>query len=119
MAFLKAPIQLPTMKQPIADLVTGMVTPAWYGFFYDLTSDATPFEAITVGASPFTYTAVHPGMMLIIGGTVSAVGLIRGRITIAATGLVAGFFPMAAKDQLVTTYTGVPTMWYIPGGVPA
>jgi len=119
MARQKPPVHLPSQSQPIMDMETGRMSPAWYGFFYDLTSAATPYEAVPVGASPFTFTAVHPGAILIVGGTVSEVDLIRARETIAPTGQTAGFFPMSQGDQIVVTYSGLPVMWYIPNGNPA
>lgn len=118
MARQKPPVHLPSQSQPIMDPATGRMNPAWYGFFYDLTSQATPLDGVTPGASPYTYTAIHPGAMLIIGGTVSEVDLIRGRDTVN-TGLTAGFFPMSQNDQLVITYSAAPTLWYVPNGNPA
>lgn len=65
---------------------------------------------ITVGASPFTYTAVGAQQVFVTGGTVSSIVLKRGgtSITIAsATGVNAD---MEDGDQLVVTYSVLPTM---------
>lgn len=116
----KPPAAMPAMSTvPIADPKTGLVTQAWYGYFRDLSSLATPIEQQTVGASPWTYTAVHSGNLLVKGGTVSKIGLIRARVTIMDIGMVAGFIPVSPDDQVVITYTVVPEVWHIPNGNPA
>lgn len=114
----KPPVAAPSQLQPVVD-EHGLATEAWWGFFSNLTASPTPYQQITVGVSPFTFTAVHAGTALIIGGTVSSVGLWRGRVTITPTGQVAGFFPLSQGDKLIVTYTGLPVLWFIPNGNPA
>lgn len=80
----------------------------------DPPAQAQPVAAITVGGSPFTYTAPFAGSVAITGGTVSAIALIR-QGTSVATGLTAGLIPVSRYDQLKVTYTVVPTMTFIPG----
>lgn len=66
--------------------------------------------AVTVGSSPFTYTSVGAQQVFITGGTVSSVVLKRGGTSItigSATGLNAD---MEDGDQLVVTYSVLPTM---------
>ncbi len=74
---------------------------------------AQPVASIAVGASPYTYTALFPGTVVIVGGTVSAIAVVR-QGTSTATGLTAGVFPLARLDQLVITHTGAPTATFIP-----
>lgn len=79
----------------------------------DAPQAAQPIQTITVGASPFTYTAPFNGSVLVKGGTVSIVSLIRqGASTV--TGLVTGFIPVSRSDQVQITYTAAPTAVYFP-----
>jgi hypothetical protein len=112
----KPPAVMPPATVPVVDPDTGLLSQAWYGYFRDLGSFATPIEVVTVAASPFTYTAVHAGNLLIKGGIVGSIGLIRARVTIAVTGLTSGFIPISQDDRVVITYTGLPEVWFIPNG---
>ncbi|MCA8326124.1 hypothetical protein [Burkholderia cepacia] len=69
--------------------------------------------AITVGASPYTYTAPAAGTVFVSGGTDSALQLKRGATTIA-TGFVDGPVPVSAGDQVIVTYSVAPTMNFVP-----
>lgn len=61
---------------------------------------------ITVGASPFTYTAgATPEQVFVSGGVVTDIS-----ISGVSTGLMSGSFSLAAKQSIVVTYTGAPTM---------
>ena len=44
---------------------------------------AQPAQTVTVGASPFTYTALANGVLSVTGGAVSAVSIIRQGVTVA------------------------------------
>lgn len=70
--------------------------------------------AITVGASPFSYTAPAAGNVLIVGGTVSAVTLKRGSPSAVSVGATAGSVPVSAGDIVTVTYSGAPTMSFVP-----
>jgi hypothetical protein len=74
---------------------------------------AQPSSSIAVGASPYTYTALYAGTVVLVGGTVSAIAVVR-QGTSTATGLTAGVFPLARLDQLVITHTGAPTATFLP-----
>lgn len=83
MAFKQPPIKLPDRNLPVVMSPDDLrMATAWYAFFVDLTSPASPIEPTTLGASPFVYTAVHPGTLFINGGDISAITLTRGRLTI-------------------------------------
>jgi len=112
------PIFVPSRLQPLVD-EGGRATEGWWGFFSDLVAPPSPLLRITVTASPFTYTAVHAGHAVVVGGVVSSVGLKRGRVIIPSLGLVAGPFPVSQDDQLIITYTGLPVLWFVPNGNPA
>lgn len=74
---------------------------------------AQPVSAITVGASPFTYTASFAGSVAITG-SVTSISFKRQGISVA-TGMTTGMIPVCRYDQLVVTYPGAaPTMTFIP-----
>lgn len=118
MTLQKPPVNLPSNQVPLIDPKTGVLTPAWRAFFDDIVSAAPPIDdTLTLDPSPATYTAIHPGFLLIVGGTVSQVDLIRARVTVT-TGQTAGFFPMSQDDQLEITYAVVPAIYFLPTGNP-
>ncbi|PTB28849.1 hypothetical protein C9I56_11200 [Paraburkholderia caribensis] len=70
--------------------------------------------AITPGASPYTYTAPANGQVVISGGTVSNIQLKRGATTITIAAASPADVPVSAGDQVITTYSVVPTMSFVP-----
>lgn len=106
----------PSSSSPVIDLKTGQMTTPWRQFFSRLIQLPPAIEDVTPGASPYQYTASVSGSLLIVGGTVSGVSLVRGRSTIA-TGQIAGFFPLSQQDGLIITYAVAPTLYFIPLGV--
>lgn len=74
---------------------------------------AQPIWAISVGASPFATTAPFDGILLITGGTVSAISLNRGA-GFLTTGLTSGIVPVRRSDQVQVTWSGLPTMTFYP-----
>lgn len=92
----------------------GKFTAAWQRALTRLAqlTAARKFLAVSPGASPFTFTATTIGHLLIDGGNVGAVALVRGAQSVACP--VSGFMPMAAKDSVMITYTVAPTLTFIP-----
>lgn len=86
----------------------------WYQFFVRLAqlSAERPIEPISVGVSPFTYTARTIGHVYVAGGTVSAVSLERSGVALAVPTDI--FIPVAANDTVTVTYSGLPDMTFIP-----
>ena len=74
---------------------------------------AQPLSIIAVGGSPYTFTAPFNGNMVVTGGTVSAVAIVR-QGTSVSTGLIAGIFPLSRSDKLTITHTGAPTATFLP-----
>lgn len=74
---------------------------------------STAVGAITVGASPFSYTAAAKGTVNLAGGTVTQVALKRGGVSTNLGGTV-GHFPVSAGDMLVITYSAAPTAVFVP-----
>jgi hypothetical protein len=83
------------------------------GVLQDPTPRAQPVAAVTVTASPFTFTAPANGTLAISVGTVSAVVIIRQGVTVP-TGLVDGLIPVSRLDQVQITYAVAPTVNFLP-----
>lgn len=90
----------------IWQVVDGANSAAW--------GSSAAIASITVGASPFAYTAPAAGSVLIVGGTVSAVTLKRGSPAAVAVGATAGSVPVSAGDIVTVTYSAAPTMSFVP-----
>lgn len=84
------------------------------GLLTDPVPQAQPAQVLTPGASPWVYTALQDGWLILSGGTVSAITLSRDGTTFYATGWTTGVFPMSRLDQTKVTYTGAPTATYFP-----
>lgn len=68
---------------------------------------------ITIGASPFAYTAPANGTVVFNAGTVSAITLTRGSNPAVAYPI--GVVPVAAGDVVTVTYSVAPTsMDFVP-----
>jgi hypothetical protein len=102
----------PTYEQPIAK--AGSTHPSWYRFFQGIYKGAPPSAEMTlqVTASPFRYTAPSSGFVILKGGTVTGVEFTRANTTL--TGQTQGVFPLSQADQLTVTYSGLPTMTWVP-----
>lgn len=105
---------LPNFNVPLD--IKGITSKDWYFFWANLFNGLPPGNetALTVGASPYTYTAGVRGSLLVSGGTVSAIAFSRDGSTFYSTGQTAGMFPLSARDRLRVTYTVTPTMVFIP-----
>jgi hypothetical protein len=71
-------------------------------------------SSITVGASPYTYTATNNGTVAVTGGTVSSVQLKRGATTITVASATGVLVPVSTGDQVIVTYSSTPTEQFIP-----
>lgn len=103
---------IPTYDQDIRQ--GNKTSSVWYRFFQGLFNGTPPgIEAtVTLGATPYTYTAPSGGFLLVRGGTVTAIQLTRSLTTL--TGLTSGLFPLSQGDQLTITYTVLPTVIFYP-----
>lgn len=70
-------------------------------------------SSITVGASPYAYTASVRGSVAISGGSVSDITLTRNG-TVVPTGLTSGMVSVMNGDVVTVTYTTAPTMNFVP-----
>ncbi|AKA60334.1 hypothetical protein P26218_31 [Rhodoferax phage P26218] len=99
-------------RVPLVDPNTGMVTRQWYLYFQG--SDPAAATAVVVGVSPFTYVPSEVGSVVVRGGTVSLIEVIRKGIAVNV-GVTAGIIPIARGDQLRITYTVLPTVTFLGG----
>lgn len=109
--------QLPVGEFPGKDgaLVSVRLAHVWYRFLTRLSqlSAEKPIAAVSLGASPFSWTADTIGHLNVIGGTISARTITRGSVTtnVGATQLI----PVTAGDVVTLTYSVAPTLAFIPG----
>lgn len=114
---------LPAPTTPIVDPQTGLIDQTWWYFFQRLfarTGSGTGGAfgnpgVITLGASPFTYTATVNGNAIVSGGGVARLEIARGNGTFYLTGSNYGAFPLAVGDKLRMTYIGAPQLVFFPG----
>lgn len=104
---------LPIDASPTPRDVSNALTLAADDLLPDPIPRAQPVVAVTVTASPFTFTAPANGTVAIAIGTVSAVSIIR-QGTSVATGLVDGLIPVSRLDQVQITYAVAPTVAFLP-----
>lgn len=106
--------KLPSYNQPLE--VNRFTSKDWYFFWAGLFRGLAPgFESpVTVGASPFTYSASAKGSVIVFGGTVSQIRFSRDGTTFYNVGATAGMFTLNASDRLEVTYSVLPTMTFVP-----
>lgn len=102
----------PTYDQPITS--KGQTSSVWYRYFQGLFLGTPPAaeSVLTLGASPYAYTATGKGFVIIRSGTVSAVQFTRSSTTL--TGQTSGIFPLSQGDTLTITYSVLPTVTWVP-----
>ena len=103
---------LPSNTLPISG--TEIVSSIWYQFFVRIAqlSAERPIAPVSVGASPFVFTANTIGNVFVSGGTVASIVLKRSGVTLTCPENI--FIPVAANDTVTITHTGAPTMTFVP-----
>lgn len=88
----------------------------WYRWFQDIDRGTPPSAelAVPLTGSPYTYTALEKGFVIVSGGTVSLIRFSRISGTAYTTGQTAGVFPLSFGDMLIITYTVAPTVTFVP-----
>jgi lysophospholipase L1-like esterase len=69
--------------------------------------------AITLGASPYAYTAQAAGIVAVSGGTVSAITLTRNSVVVWSASTFSDLVPVCLGDIVTVTYTVAPTMYML------
>lgn len=93
--------------------------PAQYDNFYPdihqpmVDKSGAPVTAVTVTASPFSYTADRDGYLVVTGGTVTLQEYGRNA-TFTNVGLLNSMLPILLGDIIRVTYTAAPTITFIP-----
>lgn len=103
----------PTYDTPL--IVGDKTHAAYYRWFQDIDLGSPPSSEtpITVAGSPFIYSPKSKGVVIVNGGTVSAIALSRSG-TFYPTGQTSGAFALAANDQIQVAFSGVPNMVFLP-----
>ena len=111
--------QIPTYTVPIQPEKN--TASSWYRYLQDLNTGRPPgdVQPITVTASPFTvHQSDFAGFLIVKGGTVSKIEFYRGVTNTTGAGIdvgvVAGCLPMAQEDSYKITYSGAPTVTFVP-----
>jgi hypothetical protein len=107
--------RFPTYDEPLT--TKGMTTRGWYSLWSGLVKGQPtgPTAGVTVGASPFIYTAPSGGSIVVNGGSTTQIAVSRDGANFFITGQVNGMFPLSQGDQVKVTYpVAVPTMTFIP-----
>lgn len=70
-------------------------------------------QAITPGASPYTYRTQQEGTLSVVGGTISAIALTRAGVSVSLA-VSTPMIPLSPGDTVTITYTVAPTLKLIP-----
>lgn len=109
---MKPLLPLPNLRSPLAKISGGfayLIDP-WNSFFMQLVQVAPTAVPVT-GPSPLSYTANTKGNLLVIGGTISNISLIRGTDTFNLTGQ--RIIPISIGDTVTITYSVAPAMNFL------
>lgn len=88
----------------------------WYFFWAGLYRGLPP-ENVTepiAGASPYTYSALRRGSLIVSGGTVSLIEFSRDGTNFYDVGQTSGMFALNATDLLRITHAGAPDLVFVP-----
>lgn len=104
-------IPLPNQVSPFVSKLGKIITP-WVQYLQQFTQAPPKIMAVTVTASPFRYIAQEPGYVHVNGGVVTSIVLTRGIAALIFSGTKA--VPVAINDIVTVTYTGLPTINFVP-----
>lgn len=79
----------------------------------DPSTNSNNSSSVSPTGSPYTYTAINPGFLIVNAGTVTLIEFARNG-TFITVGVLAGIFPVGINDQLRITYAVAPTLTFIP-----
>lgn len=105
---------IPTFDQTLTQ--KGVTSQVWYFFWQSLYKGNPPGaeSTLTASPSPYTFVASQRGFVMLNGGIVSLVQFSRGGVQNYTTGATSGVFPLSAGDSLIVTYSGLPSMTFVP-----
>ena len=105
---------VPNLQAALVDKL-GKLIPPWNAWFQQFSQAPNEAAGVTVGASPFSYTANKIGQVIVSGGTVSAIKLIRGLdsfILYTSTATPRAIL-VSIGDTVEVTYSVLPTIKFL------
>lgn len=99
------------VRKSIGGKLVGYLIPPWNSFFQQFVQPAPAVATITLASSPFTFTPNVNGNLIVSGGVVSNISLMRGNDTIDLTG--EKIIPTAINDTVSITYSSPPTVKFL------
>lgn len=103
-------IPLPNLVQRFVTQAGNLASP-WNFYLQQFTQAPPNITDVVVGPSPFIYQAKEPGSAFVDGGTITAIALRRGQLTVNVTGQK--LIPLAINDELLISYTVLPTVKFL------
>lgn len=113
---------VPNLRSPLVSVVIningkklegkGFLVSPWNSFFQQFVQPAPLPIDVELVASPFTISPGANGSITLVGGTITSVTLIRGTVS-----MVLGsqrLIPIRIGDSIEVTYTGTPTIKFLP-----
>jgi len=97
----------------------GQITGPWWRLLLNVTNQAfgtnsTPETTISVGTTPFVYTPIVSGSVIVSGGAVSLIEYSKDGQMFYPTGVIGGVFQMIASSSLRVTYSSPPALTFFP-----
>jgi len=97
----------------------GVIATNWWRFLLNVSQqafgvNATQPATVTVTASPFVFTAVVQGSLLVAGGPVSLIEYSKDAVTWFPMGIVQGPIQVVPNDHVRITYTNAPALTFFP-----
>lgn len=91
----------------------GTSTAEFQRFFNAIAGPPSAVQSISLSPSPMSFVSSANGTLAVVGGSVSAITLTRGGSTVNL-GTSTRLIPVSNADVVAITYTGTPTMTFIP-----
>ena len=104
-------VPLPNLRSKVVNTLGFLIAP-WNSFLQQFVQAPPTAMPITVGASPFTFTASEPGILTVVPGTISSIVFGRGSVTANITGQRS--IPVCLNDYVIITYSVIPTVRFFP-----
>ena len=105
-------IPLPNLRAVLVNKLGNIVSP-WNSYLQQFTQAPPSVIDIIVGPSIFSYSALEPGTIVISGGTIVAINLIRGTVTIPLA-ITDRIIPVGINDTVQVNYSAPITMKFLP-----
>lgn len=106
-------LPVPSNAAALGEVKNGktFITTVWHSFLQQFTQAPAGVVSLSVSASPYSYEAKEPGTIVLVGGTITALALIRGAVSIDITGQ--RIIPVSIKDIVRVTYSVLPAVKFL------